>query len=67
MIAVMNVEPQHVSLVEVSVPKRSLSPVIVADLLLPNFASLTADGDVPVPIAAERDKFEGVPKVLAQT
>src|SRR5277367_5681178 len=61
---VMNIETQHVSLVEIAVPERRLSPVVVPNLL-PYFSGLSADRHEPVIAAGSKpDVFERVPEIL---
>src|ERR1700689_2393495 len=47
MLSVMNIEAQHVSFVEVPIPVRSLSPIIVSDLL-PYFPGFSTDRHEPI-------------------
>src|SRR5580658_3659054 len=60
----MNIETQHVSLVEIAVPVRRLSPVVVPNLL-PYFSGLSADRHEPVVTPLPKpDIFERVPEIL---
>src|SRR5580698_5884241 len=66
MLAIMQIEIGHVSLVEIPVPIGRLAPVVVSNLL-PDLAGFAAHGHVPIIGAlAERDVFEGVPEVLPE-
>jgi hypothetical protein len=61
--AIMQVEIGHVPFIEIPVPIRRMAPVVVSDLL-PDLAGFAAYGHVPIIGAlAERDIFDGVPKV----
>src|SRR5580658_8193514 len=60
----MNIETQHVSLVEIAVPVRRLSPVVIPNLL-PYFSGLSADRHEPVVTPLSKpDIFERVPEIL---
>jgi hypothetical protein len=65
MLSVVNIEAQHVSFVEVAIPVRSLSPIIVADLL-PHFSGFSTDRDEPIiSTTSNADIFDWVPEILA--
>jgi hypothetical protein len=65
-LVVVNVERKHVPFIEVPIPVRILSLVIVSDLL-PDFSGLTTNGHEPIVIPmAKPDVFDGVPEVLPQ-
>jgi hypothetical protein len=60
----MNIEAQHVSFVEVPIPVRSLSPIIVSDLL-PYFSGFSTDRHEPIIVTTSKpDILERVPEIL---
>src|SRR6266436_61538 len=64
LLAVMNVEIEHVPFVEIGVHESLLAPVVVSDLF-PNLASFAAHGQEPViPIGPQTNVFDGVPELL---
>ena len=64
MLSVMNVKTEHVSFVEVRVPVRRLSPIIISDLF-PYFPGFSADRNEPIisPFA-ESYIFDRVPEIM---
>src|SRR5580658_6128101 len=64
--AIVNVEMNHVSFIEVTIPEWRLTPVIISDLF-PDFAGFAANREVPIVRAvAQRDVFDRVPEVLLE-
>jgi hypothetical protein len=61
----MDIKAQHVSFVEVPVPVRSLSPIIVSDLL-PYFSAFSTDRHEPIIATTSKpDIFDRVPEIVA--
>jgi hypothetical protein len=64
MLSEVGVKMEHVPLIEIGVPKRVLSPIVVSNLL-PDFARLTANGEEPIVTPLSKaDIFERVPEIL---
>src|ERR1700747_2829956 len=62
----MNVKTERVSFVEVAIPERRLSPIVVSDLL-PYFSSPSADRHEPIIVASSKpDVFDRIPEILAK-
>ncbi len=65
-LAIVNVEIEHVSFIEVSVHVGLLSPAVVSDLL-PDLSGFSSNRHEPViDSAAKPDVFDRVPKFLTQ-
>jgi hypothetical protein len=60
----MNIEIEHVPLIEIGIPKRLLSPIVVSNLF-PDLTGFAANGHEPIvaPLP-EADIFERVPEIL---
>ncbi len=62
----MCVKTQHVAFKEKIVPKRLLSPVVVA-FLLPQFTRFSADRQKPIAsIALQPYALDGIPEILTE-
>ena len=54
---------EHVSLIEIAIPKRRLAPIVIANLF-PNLPRLATKGEVPVlGVFPQRNIFDRVPDV----
>jgi hypothetical protein len=64
MFSVMDIETQHLSLIKICIPVRSLSPIVIADLL-PYFPGFPTDRHKPIIASASKpDIFDRVPEIL---
>src|ERR1700733_6131960 len=63
---IVEVGAEHVPFIQVSIPERRLSPVVVANLL-PHFPRLAAKSEVPVfRVATQPNVLDRIPEVGAQ-
>src|SRR5258705_10454138 len=63
-LAIVDVEIEHVPFIEIAVHERLLAPVVVSDLF-PSLASFATHGEEPIiPTGSQTNIFDGIPKLL---
>lgn len=67
MSSIVSVKRKYVSFVQIPIHVGLLSPIVVTDLL-PDLASLTSDGEIPIVRAVSQgDVLDRIPEVLPES